>query len=280
MQCIQSLLKEAKDKLATSSDSATLDAEVLMCKIIGKPRSYLRAWPEKTLNSAEIKTYWQICEQRQQGQPIAYIVGEKEFWSRDFNVTPDVLIPRPDTEILIELALKLLPEHQPAKIIDLGTGSGIIAITLAAERPLTDIIATDFSHAALNCARSNAAKHNVNNVRFIHSNWFTDIPDSQVDLIISNPPYIAEDDAHLQQGDLRFEPLSALRAAEHGLGDIKIIATEARNYLNSGGNLLIEHGYDQELQVQAIFSDLNYHQIATHHDYAGQPRVTSGCRQC
>jgi len=276
MPCIQSLLSKAKDNLATSSDSAALDAEVLMCNVLGKPRSYLRAWPEKTLNPSEIDAYWQLIELRQQGQPVAYITGQKEFWSRDFIVTQNVLIPRPDTEILIELALTLIPEHQPAKIIDLGTGSGIIAITLAAERPLANIIATDQSLAALSCAQSNATRHETNNVSFINSNWFNQIPISQFDLIISNPPYIAEDDIHLQQGDLRFEPQSALRAKDQGLSDIKIIISEARNYLKIDGYLLIEHGYNQEQQMQKLFADFNYQQITTYQDYANQPRVTLG----
>jgi release factor glutamine methyltransferase len=276
MPCIQSLLNKAKDRLATSSDSAALDAEILMCKVLGKPRSYLRAWPEKKLNASEIDAYWQLIELRQQGQPVAYIIGQKEFWSRDFIVTQDVLIPRPDTEILIELALTLIPEHQPAKIIDLGTGSGIIAITLATERPLADIIATDQSDAALACAQDNAVRHQANNVSFIKSNWFSHIPISQFDLIISNPPYIAEDDIHLQQGDLRFEPQSALRAKDQGLSDIKIIISEARNYLKVDGHLLIEHGYNQKKQLQKLFADFNYQQITTYQDYANQPRATLG----
>jgi release factor glutamine methyltransferase len=277
MQCIQSLLNSAKNKLVTSSDSASLDAEVLLCKVLGKQRSYLRAWPEKVLNATEIAAYWRLCEQRQQGHPISYITGQKEFWSRDFVVTPDVLIPRPDTEILIELALNLTPNHQSTKIIDLGTGSGIIAITLAAERPMAEIIATDLSSAALECAQENATRHNISNIRFIRSDWFSHLADGGFDFIISNPPYIAEDDDHLEQGDLRFEPISALRAADNGLSDIKIIATEARFHLNSGGHLLIEHGYNQELQVQKLFTDLNYHQVVTYRDYAGQPRATLGC---
>ncbi|MDO9163241.1 MAG: peptide chain release factor N(5)-glutamine methyltransferase [Methylococcaceae bacterium] len=276
MPCIQSLLSEAKDRLATSSDSAVLDAEVLMCNVLGKPRSYLRAWPEKTLNASDLDAYWQLVELRKQGQPIAYITGKKEFWSRDFVVTPDVLIPRPDTEILIEIALTLIPEYQPVNIIDLGTGSGIIAITLAAERPLANIIAIDQSDAALTCAQNNAIKHQINNVRFINSNWFGNIPISRFDLIISNPPYIAEDDIHLQQGDLRFEPQSALHAKDQGLSDIKIIISEARSYLKTDGYLLIEHGYNQEQQMQKLFADANYQQITTYQDYANQPRVTLG----
>ncbi|MDZ4098855.1 MAG: peptide chain release factor N(5)-glutamine methyltransferase, partial [Methylophilaceae bacterium] len=206
----------------------------------------------------------------------AYITGKKEFWSRDFVVTPDVLIPRPDTEILIEIALTLIPEYQPVNIIDLGTGSGIIAITLAAERPLANIIAIDQSDAALTCAQNNAIKHQINNVRFINSNWFGNIPISRFDLIISNPPYIAEDDIHLQQGDLRFEPQSALHAKDQGLSDIKIIISEARSYLKTDGYLLIEHGYNQEQQMQKLFADANYQQITTYQDYANQPRVTLG----
>lgn len=274
---IQFLLDNAKTRLAINSDSAVLDAEVLMCHVLKKPRTYLRAWPDRTLTASETEAYRRLIELRHEGQPIAYITGQKEFWSRDFIVTPDVLIPRPDTEILIELALKLIPEHQPTKIIDLGTGSGIIATTLAAERPLAEIVATDLSLAALDCARANAARHNTNNVRFIHSNWFNALPDSRFGLIISNPPYISEDDPHLQQGDLRFEPLSALQSLDNGLSDINRIATEARNHLNPGGHLLIEHGYNQEHSLQKLFIELNYHRVVTHKDYAGQPRVTLGC---
>jgi release factor glutamine methyltransferase len=276
MHSIKSILTEANDALTLVSDSALLDAEVLLCLVLNQPRSHLRAWPDKPLQPEQLAAFSALLEQRQQGIPIAYITGNREFWSRDFQVSPDVLIPRPDTELLIELSLKLIPSDAPVKIIDLGTGSGIIAITLAAERPQAQITATDFSLAALRIARLNADKHQIANIQFYQSNWFADAPANKFDLIISNPPYIAEDDSHLLQGDVRFEPQTALCAAEQGLGDIKIIAASARNYLEPFGHLLIEHGYNQLQQVQTIFKDLHYDAVQTYADLSGQPRVTYG----
>ena len=276
MHSINAVLAEATSTLALLSESALLDAEVLLCQVLNKPRSHLRAWPDKPLQAEQLTAFRMLLEQRQKGMPIAYITDHREFWSRDFQVSPDVLIPRPDTELLIELSLKLIPADEPIKIIDLGTGSGIIAITLAAERPHSQVIATDFSLAALGIARVNAAKHHINNIRFCQSDWFANVPDRKFNLIISNPPYIAEDDSHLRQGDIRFEPQTALCAAEQGLADIKIIVSTARNYLEPCGHLLIEHGYNQQQQVQAMFKDLNYDNVQTYTDLSGQPRATYG----
>ena len=264
--------------LLTESDSATLDAEVLLCLVLEKQRSYLRAWPDLNLPADLALQFWALIEQRKQGLPIAYLTGYREFWSRDFQVTPDVLIPRADTEILIELCLKLISTDNPCKIIDLGTGSGIIAITLAAERPLAELTGTDFSLAALAIAKANAKQHQISNVQFYQSEWFASVPNGKYQFIVSNPPYIAEDDEHLQLGDLRFEPRSALSAAESGLRDIRIIAKEAYQRLESGGYLLIEHGYDQQESVHRIFNDCHYQQIQTVTDLAGLPRVTYGQR--
>lgn len=276
MQCIQSALNEAASILAATSDSAALDAEVLLCLTLDKERPYLRAWPDKELEPERTARFWALIKERQKGTPIAYLTGSKEFWSREFLVTPDVLIPRPDTELLIELSLKLMPAGKPLKIIDLGTGSGIIAITLAAERPHAQVSATDLCSAALRIARLNANKHNTNNIQFYQSNWLANVPNAKFNLIVSNPPYIAQNDSHLTQGDLRFEPKTALSAGEQGLSDIKIIADTARNHLEPGGHLLIEHGYDQQHRVQAIFKDLHYDEIETINDLSGQPRVTYG----
>ncbi len=264
--------------LLTESDSATLDAEVLLCLVLEKQRSYLRAWPDLNLPADLALQFWALIEQRKQGLPIAYLTGYREFWSRDFQVTPDVLIPRADTEILIELCLKLIPTDNSCKIIDLGTGSGIIAITLAAERPLAELTGTDFSLAALAIAKANAKQHQISNVQFYQSDWFASVPNGKYQVIVSNPPYIAEDDEHLQLGDLRFEPRSALSAAESGLRDIRIITKEAYQRLESGGYLLIEHGYDQQESVQRIFNDCHYQQVQTVTDLAGLPRVTYGQR--
>jgi release factor glutamine methyltransferase len=276
MQRIKPVLKEAANTLASCSDSALLDAEVLLCLVLDKQRSYLRAWPEKELQSEHTARFWALIQQRQKGIPIAYITGNREFWSRDFHVTPDVLIPRPDTELLIELSLKLIPANKPFRIIDLGTGSGIIAITLAAERPHIHVSAADISLAALRIAQLNARKHRTDNIQFYQSDWFANVPEAKFNLIISNPPYIAENDSHLQQGDIRFEPQTALCAAEQGLRDIKIIADTARNRLEQEGHLLIEHGCNQQQQVQTIFKDFHYANVQTYADLSGQPRVTCG----
>jgi release factor glutamine methyltransferase len=273
---IKAILSEASRLLATSSDSAALDAEVLLCLVLGKERSYLRAWPDKELQSEDTARFWSLIQQRQNGMPIAYITGSREFWSRTFHVTPDVLIPRPDTELLIELSLKLMPKDKPVKIIDLGTGSGIIAITLAAERPQAQISATDLSLAALSVAKLNADKHETRHIQFYQSNWLTNVREDKFNIIVSNPPYIAKNDSHLRQGDIRFEPQSALCADDQGLSDIKIIVETARNHLESGGHLLIEHGYDQQHQVQSIFKDFHYDNVQTVTDLSGQPRVTYG----
>jgi release factor glutamine methyltransferase len=273
---IKTVLAEAVESLLTTSDSAVLDAEVLLCTVLGRERTYLRAWPDQELDPELVDAYKALLNERQQGKPIAYITGNREFWSRDFQVSPDVLIPRPDTELLIELSLALISATQPHRVIDLGTGSGIIAVTLAAERPHAHISATDISAAALQIAKANAAKHQAENIQFYQSNWFDGIPDDKFDLIVSNPPYLAEDDDHLQQGDLRFEPLTALISAQQGLCDLRTIADTARDWLKNGGFLLVEHGYNQQQDVQNLFRSLGYFNVETHTDLSGQPRVTSG----
>ena len=274
--CLQTLVNTASQQLAQVSASALLDAEVLLCHCLNKPRTFLRAWPEHQPTSAQTQAYWALINQRQQGTPVAYLTGVREFWSRPFKVSPAVLIPRPDSELLIELSLDLLPAQTSHKIIDLGTGSGILAITLAAERPASQVIACDLSPAALNIAQQNATDLAINNIRWVISDWFTAIDETHFDLVISNPPYIDQHDPHLKQGDVRFEPTSALISPEQGLQDIRLLADQARQHLKPGGHLLIEHGYDQQHPVQALFKQFNYQQINTHPDYAGNPRVTSG----
>ncbi len=275
MSDIQSTLAEAANKLTETSDSGLLDVEVLLCHVLNKSRSHLRAWPEKELLPAQQQRFIELFKQRLQGVPIAYLTGNKEFWSRDFKVDSAVLIPRPDTELLIELSLDLLANKPNPKIIDLGTGSGIIAITLASERPDLTAIATDFSDPALKVAKQNATTHQVKNIQFLKSNWFANVTPSKLDLVISNPPYIDGSDPHLSQGDVRFEPDCALIAKDQGLEDIKIITDNARHYLKPNGTLLIEHGCDQQSAVQSIFNSLNYTNIKTHTDLSGNPRVTT-----
>lgn len=276
MPTIKYVLAKAARSLSKHTDSPVLDAEVLLCLALGKPRSYLRAWCDKELEPGQLSGFQALIKQRRQGTPVAYLTGNREFWSRDFTVNPDVLIPRPDTELLIELSLKLIPTNQPYTLIDLGTGSGIIAITLAALCPNAQVFATDISPAALAVAKLNAHKHQIDNIQFFQSDWFAAVPDTQFDLVISNPPYIAENDMHLRQGDVRFEPQSALIAADQGLSDIKTIAGTARRHLKQSGHLLIEHGYNQQQAVQGIFKDSGYDEIQTYADLSGQPRVTAG----
>ncbi|MGR9088113.1 MAG: peptide chain release factor N(5)-glutamine methyltransferase [Gammaproteobacteria bacterium] len=276
MTRIEPVLREATALLQTVSDSPRLEAEILLSEAIHQNRSHLRAWPERTIAAEDAENFWGLVRGRLKGTPIAYLTGQREFWSRDFQVTPDVLIPRPETELLIELCLDLIPPDQPFKLIDLGTGSGIIAITLAAERPLAEISAVENSLAALDVARGNARKHGIGSIKFYHSNWFANVPATLFDLIVSNPPYIAEDDEHLTQGDLRFEPRSSLSSTGQGLADISRIARQARERLVPGGHLLIEHGYDQKHAVQALFKNMGYDTVQTREDLSGQPRVTYG----
>jgi release factor glutamine methyltransferase len=273
---IKTLIARAANTLSSHSDSPLLDAEVLLGFVLGKPRTYLRAWCDNTLTDQQLAAFAKLIEQRQQGIPIAYLTGTREFWSRDFMVTAEVLIPRPDSELLIELSLDLIPHNQAVKLIDLGTGSGIIAVTLATERPKAQVIAVDASLAALAVAQRNAEHHQLTNIEFYQSDWFANVPTSEFDLVISNPPYIDPEDEHLQQGDVRFEPKTALIAANHGLSDIQLIAANARNYLKPTGHLLIEHGYNQASQVQAIFNALAYDNVQSYKDLSGNNRVTYG----
>ncbi len=276
MTDIQTSLSRAAQNLASISDTAILDAEVLLCQVLSKPRSHLRAWPEKQLTAQQSRQFQQLFEKRQQGLPIAYITGHREFWSRDFLVSAEVLIPRPDTELLIELSLKLIANKPKVRLLDLGTGSGIIAVTLAAERPDLEIMATDISRPALEIAQKNAENQSVNNIQFVYSDWFSELPESKFDLIISNPPYIAENDPHLAEGDVRFEPEMALIAAEQGLEEIITISQQARPYLNADATLLIEHGFDQQVAVQSLFKSLGYSNITPYTDLSANPRVTTG----
>lgn len=276
MTDIQTVLASATQVLSNCSDTPLLDAQVLLCHSLSKPHSHLRAWPEKQLTRAEHSHFQRLFEQRKQGFPIAYIIGCREFWSRDFKVNPSVLIPRPDTELLVEISLRLMVNKTKPRLIELGTGAGIIAITLAAERPDLAIIATDKSQEALELAQENAQFHNTNSIQFMRSNWFAEVAQSTFDLVVSNPPYIAPNDPHLLLGDLRFEPTTALVSAKQGLQDIGIICQQARTYLRTGASLLIEHGFDQQTPVKSLFSAAGYTNINVFTDLAGHPRVTTG----
>ncbi len=274
MDDIQSLLTSSAKTLHGISDSENLDVEVLLCHVLEKNRSYLRTWPEKKLSQSQLNHFKQLLQQRQQGKPIAYIIGKREFWSRDFYVDTHVLIPRPDTETLIELCLQLIQHKPDARLIDLGTGSGVIAVTLAAECPELHITAIDSCEAALKIARKNAQLNNTPHIRFMQSNWFDQLHNEMFDFIISNPPYIGADDPHLKQGDVCFEPVRALIAEEQGLQDIMLICQQSPYYLNKGGYLILEHGYDQQQSIYDILDKAHYQNIQCLHDLSDHPRVS------
>ncbi|CAH0534017.1 Release factor glutamine methyltransferase [Vibrio stylophorae] len=257
------------------SESAKLDAALLLCFVLDKPRSYLFTWPDAQLSEVQWQQYQNLISRRQQGEPVAYLIGEREFWSLPLSVSPDTLIPRPDTERLVEVALELLPASA-ASILDLGTGTGAIALALASERRDCAVTGVDRIEGAVQLAQCNGQKLNLPQVRFVQSNWFDALAGQRFDLIVSNPPYIDDADPHLEQGDVRFEPRSALVAGDHGLSDIDWISTHAIDHLQSGGWLAFEHGYDQGLAVRQLLQQKGYCQVRTEQDYGGRDRVTLG----
>lgn len=277
MASIAHTLQTAAEKLAAVCDSPRLDAEILLGLVTGKTRTHFRAWPEKPLTDGEAVEFAKLLALRLAGQPIAHIVGRREFWSREFAVSPQVLIPRPETELLVELALERIQPGQAARIADLGTGSGAIAITLALELPAASVTALDQSPAALEVAKGNARDWQAGNVRFLLSDWFSALdPGERFELIVSNPPYIAESDPHLCLGDLRFEPRSALASGSDGLDAIRHIVKTAPAWLKPGAWLLLEHGYDQAEPVKDLLFAAGFTQIASFPDLQGHNRVSGG----
>lgn len=274
---IQQTLNTATQKLKAQHDSAALDAKVLLAYVLHCNTAYLYSHPEQQLTSDQQQQFEDLLRQRQQGQPIAYLTGIQEFWSLDLQVTPDVLIPRPETELLVETVLQHYAKDKPIQLIDLGTGSGAIAIALATERPDWQIAATDASTTALKIAKSNAGAHHCNNIRFWQGDWCHALPeDIKADCIVSNPPYIGEQEPELQQGDVRFEPRAALVSADQGLADITKITAQAKRHLKPGGLLLFEHGYQQADAVADILEQHGFEDIQHRQDLAGHPRITFG----
>ena len=260
------------------SESARLDAELLLCHVLGVNRSWLYAWPDKSLDALQQQRFDELVARRAAGEPVAHILGEREFWSFRLKVNPDTLIPRPDTELLVEQALLLLPEDAVLKVADLGTGSGAIALAIARERPRCRVLATDLSPAALAVAQENAERNRITNVEFRQGRWCEALGGEQFDLIVSNPPYIAEDDPHLVQGDVRFEPRAALVSGRDGLDDICRIVNEVSEHLHKGGWLMLEHGYGQGEAVRSILVRNGFDNVRTWCDLAGHERVTAGRR--
>ncbi len=271
---IQEAIFIATDQLA--STTPRLDAEILLAHMLNVSRGYCYSHADQALNLEQQKAYQALIERRMTGEPIAYIVGKQAFWNHDFEVTPDTLIPRPETELLIQLLLSELPTESELQIADLGTGSGAIALTLAKERPNWHITATDFSKEALQVAKKNAQRLSVENIEFSQGSWCLALSQTSYHAIIANPPYIATDDPHLGWGDVRFEPTSALISGPDGLSALKEIISNACEYLHNGGYLLLEHGYNQGPAVRELFSSCGFSRIKTEHDLAGHERATSG----
>lgn len=269
-------LKAACVALA-ESDTARLDAEVLLAHAIEKNRTFLYTWPERELTEAQQNVFKALIARRAEGEPIAYITGTQEFWSLPLLTSAHTLIPRPETELLVEQALQLeLPEA--AQVLDLGTGTGAIALALASEKPRWNVQAVDRIAESVELAKSNARRLKLP-VTVLQSFWFKAIDGTpRFDLIVSNPPYIDADDTHLLQGDVRFEPASALVADEQGLSDIRHIAAEAFNYLNASGWLLLEHGWQQGEAVRRVLEHSGFRQVETVRDLAGHERITIGQR--
>lgn len=272
---IANLTVQGQKLLAISSDSAKLDVEILLSLVLKKARSYLLTWPEKQLSDEQFLEFIDLLSRRAQGEPIAYITGEKEFWSLTFAVSKATLIPRPDTETLVELVLELYSDDKVITCLDLGTGTGAIALALASEKARWKIEAIDFSIEAVNLAQRNAKNLNLAQVAIYQSDWFAGISKKKkFDIIVSNPPYIDGNDINLNQGDVRFEPKSALVATEQGLADIKHIACEAQRFLNADGKLFFEHGFEQGHAVRTILTDLGYESAQTKQDLNGHERIS------
>jgi release factor glutamine methyltransferase len=267
--------------LVTLSGLPRLEAEALLAHVLGKSRAQLLAHPNHAVNDAHAEAAAALFARRRAGEPVAYLVGHREFYSLELEVTPDVLIPRPESEQLVDLALERLAACGVAgvagkpKVLDLATGSGAVAIALAKHAPHATVWASDVSPAALAVAARNAARHGAA-VRFVQSDWFEALAGERFDAIVSNPPYVAADDPHLAQGDLRFEPRTALVAGADGLDAIRLIVAGARAHLAAGGWLLFEHGHDQAARCRTLLDAAGYAAVASHRDLAGIERVTAG----
>ena len=276
MTIIASLLRAAE---LPDSPTARLDAELLLAAALGKSRSYLHTWPEKIVSSESALIFADYLQRRRAGEPVAYILGQQGFWNLDLEVAPHTLIPRPDTELLVETALQLLPTT-PANVLDLGTGSGAIALALASERAAWQVTAVDRVLEAVALAERNRQRLALDKVTVLNSHWFSALADHRFDLIISNPPYIAAGDVHLAEGDVRFEPESALVAGPDGLDDIREIVAAAPQHLNPGAWLMLEHGYDQGAPVRDLLQGAGFTQVESRKDLGAHERITLGRLPC
>lgn len=270
---IDQLLALAKQ---LDSPTAQLDAELLLCFVLNKPRSYLYTWPDQVVSDSQVAAYQELLQRRKNGEPVAYLLGRQGFWTLDLQVAEHTLIPRADTEILVETALQLAAASTAWQVLDLGTGSGALALALASERAHWQVTGVDRIESAVALAQANQQHNGLSNVNFLHSDWFSALAGQRYNLILSNPPYIAEHDPHLQQGDVRFEPLSALVSGPDGLADLRSIIAQAAAYLISPGWLLLEHGYNQADAVCALLEQAGFVEVRSQRDLAGQQRVSLG----
>lgn len=273
---IDELLKGAIQRLYSISETAQLDAQLLLAHVLAVSTSYFYTWPEKEVSAADISRFNGLLERRESGEPVAYLLGQQSFWSLNLEVAPCTLIPRADTERLVEVALSVLDIGDVNRILDLGTGTGAIALSLASERPRSTVVGVDLVAEAVALAKRNAARNQLSNATFLQSSWFEALEGESFDLIVSNPPYIDPDDEHLSQGDVRFEPKSALVADNHGMADIVHIIQVAPRFMKQGAYLMFEHGYDQAIAVRKCFVEAGFIAVESFQDLGGNDRVTIG----
>ena len=276
MTTIQSALQGAVQFLLPLHDSARIDAEVLLAYGINQPRAYLHTWPERVLTNEQLEQYSALIQRRAAGEPVAYLTGIREFWSLPLTVTNATLVPRPETELLVEHALRRIAVDSVNRIADLGTGCGAIALAIASERPACHVVATDIDVRALDIARTNAAHLDIDNVEFRQGDWLEPLKDEYFNIIVCNPPYIREGDPYIQQGELHYEPGRALIAGKEGLEAINIIVNQSKLHLEDQGWLLVEHGHDQQISVVEIFARAGYLHVEAFTDIAGQGRMVIG----
>lgn len=277
MTIIASLLRSAE---LPESPTARLDAELLLAAALGKPRSFLHTWPERIVSTEAAQTFDAYIKRRRTGEPVAYILGQQGFWNIDLEVATHTLIPRPETEMLVETALELLPGAIAHRLLDLGTGTGAIAWSLAKDRPQWHVTAVDRVEEAVALAERNRQRLHLVNAQVLQSHWFSALEGQRFDLILSNPPYIASSDPHLVEGDVRFEPSSALVSGLTGLDDLRLIVAQAPAHLQAGGWLLLEHGYDQGAAVRELLLAHGFQQIQTRRDLGDHERITFGRVPC
>lgn len=275
MSTVTGALRAAVQRLRACSPSAEVDAEYLLLHVLQQDRMWLRLHADDELSAVQLEDFSRLLARREQGEPVAYLTGSRGFWTLDLAVDASVLIPRPETEMLVDLALEKIAPTENSTVLDLGTGSGAIALAVKSERPRCAVTAVDASAPALAVARANAVRLGLD-VEFLQSDWFAALAGRRFALLLANPPYIVEDDPHLSCGDLRFEPRTALASAQQGLHDIRRIAGAAPAHLLPGGWLALEHGYDQGAAVRGILDDAGFTSVETRRDLSGHERITLG----